>query len=154
MSTSERTQRQEQVLTASPEETEAVAGSLVARLEGGAVLALHGDLGSGKTCFVQGIARALGILRPVTSPTFTIINEYRGRLPLYHVDLYRLNRIEDLLSIGFDEYLDAGGFVAIEWAERADPLLPAGAVHVRLDPLPEPGRRRITILWPSPQPPW
>src|ERR1035437_1534068 len=94
------------IISCSPEETQALASALAAELKSGAVLALHGELGSGKTCFVQGLARALGVRQPVTSPTFTIVNEYRGRCPLVHMDLYRIGDPDELLSIDFENYLD------------------------------------------------
>ena len=109
------------------------------------VMALHGDLGGGKTCFVRGLARALGINQAVTSPTFTIVNEYRGRRPLYHIDLYRLNGSEEVLSLGFEEYLEANGVIAVEWAERAEGLIPADAIHIHFEALPDPDHRRITV---------
>lgn len=127
------------------EDTHALASEIVSRSEGRLVLALHGQLGAGKTCFVQGLAAALGIDRPVTSPTFIIINEYRGERPLYHIDLYRINSPDEALTIGLDDYLDSDGITAIEWAERAGDLLPADAVHIHFESLPEPDSRRIRI---------
>jgi tRNA threonylcarbamoyladenosine biosynthesis protein TsaE len=119
--------------TASPAETEALAARELGTPPRPGVFALHGALGAGKTCWVRGLARALAITRPITSPTFTLINEYRGSLGLVHMDLYRIAEPEELETIGFEEYLDAGGVIAIEWAERAGDLLPADAVHVRMD---------------------
>jgi len=111
----------------------------------GAVLALHGELGSGKTCFVQGLARALGVRQPVTSPTFTIVNEYRGRCPLVHMDLYRINDPEELLGIDFENFLDTGGITVIEWAERSGDWLPGNAVHIYFETGPVLNKRIITI---------
>jgi tRNA threonylcarbamoyladenosine biosynthesis protein TsaE len=109
------------------------------------VVALHGELGSGKTCFAQGIARALGIERPVTSPTFTIIHEYAGRRRLCHIDLYRVRGPEEALALGFMEYLNADAITVIEWAERAGELIPDTAVHVYLEALPTARCRRIRV---------
>ncbi len=120
------------VLTRSPEETRQLAASLAASLIPGTVLALHGDLGAGKTCFIQGLAEGLGVEGPVTSPTFTLVHEYAGRLPLYHADLYRIADAREALRAGLEDYLHGGGVCAVEWAERAPGLLPAHTVHVRL----------------------
>ena len=111
----------------------------------GAVIALHGDLGAGKTTFVQALAAALGVNRPVTSPTFTLVGEYPlpGGGRLVHADLYRLKPGTDLESIGFDEYLNSDDIVAIEWAERAADALPPDAVHLHFDLVPGDDSRRI-----------
>ena len=116
----------------SPEDTWSIAAELVSELPARAVIALHGDLGAGKTCFVQGVARALGITEPVTSPTFTIVNECHGDRYLCHIDLYRLGGPDEVLALGFDEYLDVEGIVAIEWPERAHDILPAHTINVYL----------------------
>ena len=116
--------------TRTPEETWAVAEQLSALLPGRAILALHGDLGAGKTCFVQGLAQAMGIARPITSPTFTLVQEYRGSRRLVHIDLYRIGSPDELLHLGFEEYLHQDGVVAIEWAERAGDLLPPDTRHL------------------------
>ena len=118
--------------TYSPDETRALAARMAERLQPGDVLALHGDLGAGKTCFIQGLAQALAVDQPVSSPTYTLVNEYRGRLPLYHIDLYRLQTADEALDFGLDEYMDGTGITAIEWAERADQALPERTIHVRL----------------------
>jgi tRNA threonylcarbamoyladenosine biosynthesis protein TsaE len=96
------------------------------------VFALSGDLGAGKTCFIQGLAVGLGVEGPVTSPTFVMIAEHAGRLPLYHVDLYRTESLGEILGLGLEELLDGVGITAIEWAEKAEPLLPSRAVRVRI----------------------
>ncbi len=120
--------KREQIETASAEETQALAARLEGELPDGAVLCLHGELGAGKTCFVQGLARALGVRRPVGSPTFTLINEYRGKRGLAHIDLYRLRGAADAFGLGVEEYLEHfDGIVAIEWAERLGELLPEAA---------------------------
>ncbi len=120
------------VKTNSPEETWTLAAELAEELPAGTVMALHGDLGAGKTCFIQGFAAALGIDEPVTSPTYTLIGEYEGRLPLHHIDLYRLAGPEEALGLGLEEYFDANGITAIEWAERAEGLLPPDMLHIEI----------------------
>jgi len=127
------------------EETRTIARDLVKGLPPRVLLALHGELGSGKTSFVQGIALALGIKEMVTSPSFTIINEYKAERPLYHVDLYRLHNPDEILALGIEDYLYADGITAIEWAERAGDLLPEDAVDVYFKALPRPNERRIAI---------
>lgn len=138
------------IISNSPEETQALAAALAAELsasggKGASVLALHGELGSGKTCFVQGLARALGVRQPVTSPTFTIVNEYRGRRPLIHMDLYRLSDPGELLSIDFENYIEAEGLVVIEWAERSGNWLPDHTMHIYFETGPELDQRTITM---------
>ena len=104
----------------SPAETEAIGQDLAARLSPGTVVAFTGDLGAGKTAFVRGMARGLGIPQRVTSPTFTIVNEYEGgRLPLFHFDMYRLHSADDLFDIGWEDFLRRGGICAVEWSEQA-----------------------------------
>jgi len=104
-----------------------------ASLQPGDVVALTGDLGAGKTCLVKGIALGLGVTQDVTSPTFTIIHEYRGgRLPLAHIDLYRLNSEREALNIGIEDYLNGPGITVIEWAERIESLLPPQTKRIRL----------------------
>lgn len=120
------------VKTNSPDETWELAAELANELGAGTVIALHGDLGAGKTCFIQGFAAALGIDEPVTSPTYTLIGEYEGRLPLHHIDLYRLSGPEEALGLGLEEYFDMNGITAIEWAERAEGLLPPDLLHVEI----------------------
>ena len=111
-------------VTNSPEETEALGADLAGRLEPGTVIAFTGDLGAGKTAFVRGLARGLGVQERVTSPTFTIVNEYEGgRLPLFHFDMYRLGSADELFDIGWEDYLARGGVCAVEWSENvADAL--------------------------------
>ena len=119
--------------THSPEETWQLASELANSLLPGTVIALHGDLGAGKTCFIQGLAVALKIHEPVTSPTYTLICEYQGKLPLYHIDLYRLSGPEEVLGLGLEEYFESDGLTAIEWAERAEGLLPPDLLHIRIE---------------------
>ena len=106
-------------LTHSPQETEAVGEALGKVLTPGTVIAFRGDLGAGKTAFTRGLARGLGCRELVTSPTYTIVNEYLGgRLPLFHFDMYRLGSSDDLFDIGWEDYLDRGGVCAVEWSEN------------------------------------
>lgn len=108
--------------------------SLSANLRAGDVIALIGGLGAGKTHFTMGLVRGLGSDEAVTSPTFTLVHEYRaGRLPVFHFDFYRIERETELLNIGWDEYLDAGGVCVVEWADRFPALLPAGTQGWSLD---------------------
>lgn len=136
------------VISRSPADTRALAAELAARLRPGAVLALHGELGTGKTCFVQGLAAALGVEQPVHSPTFNLISEYAGPLPLYHVDLYRLRDAREAEVVGLDDYLFADGVTAIEWAEKADALLPSTAVHLHFAAGAGPEERVIRVITP------
>ncbi len=139
------------VETRSAEETQALAAEVEAELPTGAVVCLHGDLGAGKTCFVQGLARALGVRRPVGSPTFTLINEYRGRRGLAHIDLYRIRGAADAFGLGLEDYLaHYDGIVAIEWAERAGELLPEDCWHVWMEAGAEGEEsRRVTVERPD-----
>ena len=135
----------ETIISESVEDTWNVAERLAKKLHAGALLALHGDLGSGKTCFVTGVARALDITEPVTSPTFTIINEYKGTLPLYHMDLYRISDPDELFSLGLDYYFNSDGITVVEWSERAGDLLPENTVHITFEVLDKQDSRRITV---------
>ena len=131
-------------LTSSPEETEKLGAALAARLTPGTILAYRGDLGAGKTAFTRGLARGLGITDPVTSPTYTIVNEYLGgRLPLFHFDMYRLRSSDDLFDIGWEDYLDRGGICAVEWSENVADAM-EDAVTVTIEKTGE-DSRRITI---------
>ena len=121
------------MITSSSAETQDWGAQLAASLRAGAVVALHGELGAGKTCLVKGIARGLGITAPVTSPTFTLVHEHSGgRLPLYHVDLYRLDTVAQATAIGIEDYLAGPGVTVVEWAERIEPLLPPDTIHIHL----------------------
>ena len=131
-------------ITNSPAETERIGAALGAILPPGTVLAYEGDLGAGKTAFTRGLARGLGCTDMVTSPTYTIVNEYlSGRLPLFHFDMYRLGSAEDLWDIGWEDYLDWGGICAVEWSENVADAL-EGALAVTIEKLGE-TVRRITI---------
>ena len=131
-------------ITNSPEETEAVGQALAQHLTPGTVIAYRGDLGSGKTAFTRGLAKGLGATERVTSPTYTIVNEYlTGRLPLFHFDMYRLESVEDLWDIGWEDYLERGGICAVEWSENVSDAM-AGAVLVQIEKTGD-DSRRITI---------
>ena len=131
-------------ITNSPEETEALGTALAKVLTPGTVIAYRGDLGAGKTAFTRGLARGLGCKELVTSPTYTIVNEYLGgRLPLFHFDMYRLRSADDLWDIGWEDYLDRGGVCAVEWSENVAEAM-EDAISVTIEKLGE-DTRRITI---------
>ena len=131
-------------ITNSPEETEALGAALGKRLPAGTVIAYRGDLGAGKTAFTRGLARGLGCTEQVTSPTYTIVNEYLGgRLPLFHFDMYRLTSSDDLWDIGWEDYLDRGGVCAVEWSENVAEAMEE-AITVTIEKLGE-DTRRITL---------
>ena len=134
-----------QFLSHSTQETETIGEELAQKLRGGDVLAFTGSLGMGKTAFTRGLARGLGCRGRVTSPTFTIVNEYEGRTPLFHFDMYRLGSSDELFDIGWEDYLARGGVCAVEWSENVEDAL-RDAIHITIekDPL-EPDTRRITI---------
>ena len=133
-----------QYTTHSPGETEALGVALGKVIPAGTILAYRGDLGAGKTAFTRGLARGLGYAEPVTSPTYTIVNEYLGgRLPLFHFDMYRLRSAEDLWDIGWEDYLDRGGVCAVEWSENVDEAM-ENAVYVTIEKTGEESRK-ITV---------
>src|SRR5437762_5444537 len=117
----------------SPEQTQAIAARLAETLQPGDVVALTGELGAGKTCFTQGLARGLEVTGRVTSPTFVLVNEYRGRLPVHHVDAYRTGSLTELLDLGLEELFSGDGVTIVEWADKLRPLLPARTIHVHID---------------------
>ena len=119
-----------QFLSHSTQETEAIGEELAQKLRGGDVLAFTGSLGMGKTAFTRGLARGLGCRGRVTSPTLTIVNEYEGRTPLFHFDMYRLGSSDELFGIGWDDYLARGGVCAVEWSERVSDPLPEDTIFV------------------------
>lgn len=135
-----------QFITHSAEETEALGERLAQTLTGGEVVAYFGELGAGKTAFTRGLARGLGISMRVTSPTYTIVNEYSGgRLPLFHFDMYRLGSSDELFDIGWEDYLARGGVCAVEWSENVeDALQDAIRITIEKDSL-VPDTRHITI---------
>ena len=114
----------------SSEETQAIAALLTPALVPGDVVALSGDLGAGKTCFVQGAARALGVTERVTSPSFILVKEYRGAFPILHLDVYRLSNLQELTDLGYEEFLDPEWIVFIEWGDAVGPLLPESFLEV------------------------
>lgn len=131
-------------ITHSPEETEKIGEALAKSLQPGTILAYRGDLGAGKTAFTRGLARGLGCKETVTSPTYTIVNEYLGgRLPLFHFDMYRLASSDDLWDIGWEDYLDREGVCAVEWSENVQDAM-ENAVTVTIEKLGE-TTRQITI---------
>jgi tRNA threonylcarbamoyladenosine biosynthesis protein TsaE len=131
--------------SSNPDETRFIGSDFVRNAQAGTVVSLVGDLGAGKTEFVKGLAAGLGFAGEVTSPTFTILHEYRGgRLPLFHMDFYRLHEESELDEIGFDDYLKAGGVCAIEWGDKFPNRLPADSIRVVFSI--EAGERR-EIAW-------
>jgi len=133
----------ETVISHSADETRAAGERLGARLEAGAVVACIGELGAGKTCFIQGLARGLGVETPVTSPTFVLINEYRGRLPVHHLDAYRTDSLLEVLDLGIEEMMHGDGVTVIEWADKLLPILPAHTITVTIDGLGDEPRRIV-----------
>lgn len=116
--------------TNSARETEAAGEAFAKTLCGGCVIAFTGGMGMGKTAFVRGLARGLGLNAEVASPTFALVHEYGGKPPLYHFDMYRVNSWDGLYSTGFFDYLDTGGILAVEWSENIEGALPEDAIHV------------------------
>ena len=130
-------------ITKSPAQTECVGEALAKHLSAGAVIAYRGDLGAGKTAFTRGLARGLGITESVTSPTYTIVNEYLGgRLPLFHFDMYRLGGEDELFDIGWEDYLERGGVCAVEWSENV-PEAMENAISVTIFRLDEDTRKIV-----------
>ena len=129
------------IITNNEDETVLEGKKLGSSLTPGTVVALFGELGAGKTVFTRGLAAGLGVSSTVTSPTFTIVNEYYGRLQLFHFDLYRLENENELFDIGWDDYLERGGICAVEWSEHAGSALPANSVIVNIKNLG--GEKRI-----------
>lgn len=132
-------------ISTSATDTQKIAVKLAHSLKGGEVIAFYGDLGSGKTCFVSGLAIGLGCADEVTSPTFAIINEYLGgSINLYHFDMYRVNNWEDLYSTGYFEYLESGGVLAVEWSENIENALPENTIRITIQKLGD-NERKIII---------
>ena len=131
-------------LTETPEQTENIGRALARRLRAGDVVACFGGLGAGKTAFTRGVAAGLGVREPVTSPTYTIVNEYlSGRMPLFHFDMYRLSSADELFDIGWEDYLTRGGVCVVEWSENVADAL-EDPIIVRIEHTDGNGRR-ITI---------
>ena len=122
------------IVTNSTAETESLGESLAARLKGGEVLALFGPMGMGKTAFTRGLARGLGVQGGVSSPTFALVHEHAGKIPLYHFDMFRVTSWDDLYSTGFFDYLESDGVLVIEWSENIEGALPENAVRITVSP--------------------
>ena len=137
----------ERMETNNPEATEALGEKLGREARAGQIYCLSGDLGVGKTVFTKGFAKGLGITEHVTSPTFAIVNEYEGRLPLYHFDVYRIGDIEEMEEIGYDDYFYGNGICLIEWANLIEEILPEHYTEIKIEKDLEKGfdYRRITI---------
>lgn len=135
--------------TESAEATILLGERLAKFLKPGSVVAFYGELGSGKTTMIKGFARGLGVKEMVKSPSFVIVTEYQGRMPVYHIDLYRINSPEEFTEIGIDSYIGGDGVCLIEWAEKAEGLLPEGTVRIRICVLPKGRRLEITGLAPE-----
>lgn len=131
--------------TASADETRALAARLAPHLQAGDVVVLVGDLGSGKTTFAQGVARGLGVEGPVTSPSFTLVQQYEGRLPVAHVDVYRLDRIQELHDLGFEELVDGAGVTLVEWGDAVAQAMPNDRVVVKLEAGAEDDERSVAL---------
>ena len=123
------------IYTKGEAETEQAGADFAAELPGGTVVALYGDLGAGKTAFVRGMARGMGIDARVSSPTFTIVNEYLGRRELYHFDMYRLGSSDELFDIGWEDYLNRGGVCVVEWSENVSDAFEGDEITVRIEKL-------------------
>lgn len=119
--------------TKSEAETSALGAELASRLAPGAVIAMYGDLGAGKTAFTRGLASGLGLKSRVSSPTFTIVNEYLGRIPLFHFDMYRLKDADELFEIGWEDYLARDGVCVVEWSENVEGAFPPETIVVKIE---------------------
>ena len=147
------------VISRSEEETLKAGEEFGRRLDAGALVALYGDLGAGKTQFVKGVCRAFKVEEVVNSPTFTIVNEYHGTMParsadltatesvpVFHIDLYRMNNVKEIMNIGFDEYLEQGGVCLVEWAEKLQTIIPDKRYDVKMSVVDD-TTREITIAY-------
>jgi tRNA threonylcarbamoyladenosine biosynthesis protein TsaE len=143
------------LVTRASDETRKAAAALAELLTPGDVVSLTGDLGAGKTAFVQGAAKALGVDEPVVSPTFVLVRQYRGEMPIYHVDVYRLERLQEVHDLGFEDLLDPDGVVFVEWGDAIEALLPDSHVRVELRAEDDETRRlRVSARGPSWAPRW
>ncbi len=133
------------LVTTDAGETQALGQALAPILRPRDVVSLTGDLGAGKTTMVQGIARALGVGEPVLSPTFTLVRQYHGVMPIYHLDVYRLDRIQDVIDLGLDEMVDDDALVLIEWGDAIEGLLPEEHLQIKLSIPGDDDRRRVAI---------
>ena len=134
----------EKIITSSPEETKKLGENLAQGFSPGQVVALFGPLGSGKTCLTQGICSGLGVKDFVVSPSFVLINEYEGKYKIYHIDLFRLEKLSEIINLGYEEYFYGDGICIIEWAEKAKEILPDKRLEIHLKILSE-KRREIRI---------
>ena len=132
------------IITKNEKETQEAGAQLVQTLAPGSVVAMYGDLGAGKTAFVRGMTRGLGINFPVSSPTFNVVNEYPGKVPMFHFDMYRLGSADELFDIGWDDYLERGGICAVEWSENVEEAFEPGTVKVTITKLGD-SEREITV---------
>ena len=136
----------QQFITHSPEQTEQIAAQIARQLHPGDVIAFTGGMGMGKTCFVRGLASVLCPQSGVSSPTFSLVNEYGGDIPLYHFDMYRVESSEDLFTTGYYDYLDEGeSILAVEWSENITDSLPEQTIYINIEPLSE-SERKIQII--------
>lgn len=133
------------VVSHSLAQTQRLGARLGELLQGGELILLDGDLGTGKTSLTQGIAEGLGVRTVVSSPTFTLLKEYEGRLPLYHFDLYRLDDVTEMLDLGFEEYFESNGVCVVEWANKAESLWPSEHLQIRLKMVSETKRGILLI---------
>ena len=136
------------IISNSAEQTFDAGKALAARLAPGDVIAFHGDLGAGKTVFVRGLAAGLGLDARVTSPTFTIVNEYDGKIPLFHFDMYRLSGSDELFEIGWEDYLTRGGICAVEWSEITEDAFPNNTINIHIKKTGD-DTREITVIFPE-----
>jgi len=136
------------IITYSESETIKEGAKLGSKLQPGAVIALYGPLGAGKTAFTRGVAKGLGIDMSVSSPTFTIVNEYPGIIPLFHFDMYRLEKENELFDIGWDDYQDRDGVCVVEWSEKVPGAFPPGTIIVDIEALDD-TTRQIDIEFPD-----
>lgn len=136
------------IISKSADETFNVGLNLAGKLSPGDVIAFHGDLGAGKTVFVRGLAHGLGLDARVTSPTFTIVNEYNGKIPLFHFDMYRLSGSDELFEIGWEDYLGRGGICAVEWSEITEDAFPENTINIYITKIDD-NTREITIEFPE-----
>ncbi len=132
----------------SAETTRALAAALAGLLDAGDVLVLAGDLGAGKTTFTQGLAAALGVTTPVTSPTFTLVHEYAGRIPVVHIDVYRLEHLQEVHDLGFDELVGGDAVAVVEWGDILGPLLPSDRLQLTFEYEPDDENARLVTLAP------
>ncbi len=143
------------LVSRAPDETRKFAAALAELLVPGDVVSLTGELGAGKTAFVQGAARALGVEGPVLSPTFVLVREYKGDMPIYHVDVYRLEKMQEVHDLGFEDFLDPGGVVFVEWGDAIEALLPDSHLRVELTTEADDTRRlRVSARGPAWAPRW